>query len=107
YDLLAELEKNKTDRIAILRLEQFYPFPQSLLQRWLASYTNAQELFWVQEEPQNMGGWNFMRPRLESLLTDDQELRYVGRAASASPATGSYTIHQLEQQQLVKEALSL
>jgi multifunctional 2-oxoglutarate metabolism enzyme len=111
YDLLAELEKNKTDRIAILRLEQFYPFPLSLLQRWLASYTKAEELFWVQEEPQNMGGWNFMRPRLEALLqdmqTDNQELRYVGRAASASPATGSYTIHQLEQQQFVKEALGL
>lgn len=107
YDLAAELEKKKTGQIAILRLEQFYPFPLSLLERWLASYTNAQELFWVQEEPQNMGGWNFMRPRLEALLTDDQELRYVGRAASASPATGSYTIHQLEQQQFVKEALSL
>ncbi|MEP7339130.1 MAG: multifunctional oxoglutarate decarboxylase/oxoglutarate dehydrogenase thiamine pyrophosphate-binding subunit/dihydrolipoyllysine-residue succinyltransferase subunit [Acidobacteriota bacterium] len=107
YDLTAELEKNKTDRIAILRLEQFYPFPLTLLQRWLGSYTKAQELFWVQEEPQNMGGWNFMRPRLEALLTDNQELRYVGRAASASPATGSYTIHQLEQQALVKEALGL
>jgi len=54
-----------------------------------------------------MGGWNFMRPRLEALLRDDQELHYVGRVASASPATGSYRIHQLEQQQLVREALSL
>jgi 2-oxoglutarate dehydrogenase E1 component len=107
YDLAAELEKNNTGKVAILRLEQFYPFPLSLLQRWLASYTKAQEIFWVQEEPQNMGGWNFMRPRLEALLTDNQELRYVGRAASASPATGSYTIHQLEQQAFVKEALSL
>ena len=54
-----------------------------------------------------MGGWSFIRPRLEELLSDRQELRYVGRVASASPATGSYTIHQLEQQQIVKEALDL
>jgi 2-oxoglutarate dehydrogenase E1 component len=92
-------------RIAILRMEQFYPFPQSLLQQWLAAYANAREIFWVQEEPQNMGGWNFMRPRLEALLRDGQTLRYVGRTASASPATGSYTIHQLEQQAFIKEAL--
>ena len=107
YDLATELEKNNTGRIAILRLEQFYPFPHTLLKQWLTAYTKAQEVFWVQEEPQNMGGWSFVRPYLEDLLTDNQELRYVGRAASASPATGSYTIHQLEQQALVKDALSL
>ncbi|MDX2033582.1 MAG: multifunctional oxoglutarate decarboxylase/oxoglutarate dehydrogenase thiamine pyrophosphate-binding subunit/dihydrolipoyllysine-residue succinyltransferase subunit [Blastocatellia bacterium] len=107
YDVAAELEKNNAGRIAILRLEQFYPFPQSLLQQWLAAYGNAREIFWVQEEPQNMGGWNFMRPRLEALLRSGQTLRYVGRAASASPATGSYTIHQLEQQAFLREALGL
>jgi multifunctional 2-oxoglutarate metabolism enzyme len=107
YDLLAELEKNNTGRIAVLRLEQFYPFPHSLLQRWLASYTNAQEIVWVQEEPQNMGGWSFVRPHLEELLGEDQVLRYAGRRASASPATGSYTLHQLEQRQFLQEALSL
>jgi multifunctional 2-oxoglutarate metabolism enzyme len=107
YDLRAESQKAGNGRIAILRLEQFYPFPQALLQQWLANYRNAWEIVWAQEEPQNMGGWSFMRPRLESLLEERQELKYVGRAPSASPATGSYTIHQLEQQQLVKEALSL
>jgi len=107
YDLAAELQRRTEvqGRIAILRLEQFYPFPLTLLQGWLASYPGAQEIFWVQEEPQNMGGWNFMRPRLEALLGDEQELRYVGRAASASPATGSYTIHQLEQERFIGEAL--
>jgi 2-oxoglutarate dehydrogenase E1 component len=107
YDLLAELEKNNTGRIAVLRLEQFYPFPQSLLQRWLDSFPNAQEIVWVQEEPRNMGGWAFARPRLEELLGEDQVLRYVGRKISASPATGSYKLHQLEQQQFIQEALSL
>jgi len=105
YDLTVEHEKSGNGRIAILRLEQFYPFPQTLLQQWLSAYTKAEELIWAQEEPQNMGGWNFMRPRLEALINGRMELRYVGRAASASPATGSYTIHQLEQQALVKEAL--
>jgi multifunctional 2-oxoglutarate metabolism enzyme len=107
FDLMAELEKKNEGRIAILRLEQFYPFPQSLLEQWLAAFSQAKEVFWVQEEPQNMGGWNFMRPRLEALLREGQELRYVGRTASASPAIGSYTIHQLEQAQVVKEALDL
>ena len=107
YDLLAEHEKDNSGRIAILRLEQFYPFPQKLLQQWLTTYTKAKGILWVQEEPQNMGGWNFMRPRLEALLNEHQSLRYVGRTASASPATGSYTIHQLEQTQVIQEALSL
>ncbi len=106
YDLAAEWEKVNDGRIAILRLEQFYPFPQSLLQQWLIAYTNARELFWVQEEPQNMGGWSFVRPRLEALVNDGSILRYIGRTASASPSTGSYTIHQLEQSKLVKDALS-
>ncbi|MEK7834156.1 MAG: multifunctional oxoglutarate decarboxylase/oxoglutarate dehydrogenase thiamine pyrophosphate-binding subunit/dihydrolipoyllysine-residue succinyltransferase subunit, partial [Acidobacteriota bacterium] len=68
-------------KIAILRQEQFYPFPLSLLQRWLSSFSHAKQLFWVQEEPQNMGGWNFMRPWLEGLKRTGQELRYVGRVA--------------------------
>jgi 2-oxoglutarate decarboxylase len=105
YDLRAELSEAPREGIAIARLEQFYPFPKQAIQAWLAAFPKADEVLWVQEEPQNMGGWNFVRPRLEALLSDRQELRYVGRTASASPATGSYTIHQLEQQQLVKEAL--
>jgi multifunctional 2-oxoglutarate metabolism enzyme len=107
YDLMAEHEKSGNGRVAILRLEQFYPFPQTLLQQWIDAYTKAEEIFWTQEEPKNMGGWNFMRPRLEALANGRMDVRYVGRARSASPATGSYTIHQLEQAQLVKEALSL
>ncbi|HEY6402267.1 MAG TPA: thiamine pyrophosphate-dependent enzyme, partial [Blastocatellia bacterium] len=106
YDLTAEHEKSGNGRVAILRLEQFYPFPRTLLQQWLNAYTKAGEIIWAQEEPQNMGGWNFMRPRLEALAEGRMKVRYVGRARSASPATGSYTIHQLEQAQLVKEALS-
>ncbi len=107
YDLQAEREKRNENRIAILRLEQFYPFPETLLKDWLAKYAGAHEIFWVQEEPRNMGGWWFMRSRLEALTRAVQELRYVGRTASASPATGSYTLHGLEQQQFIQEALNL
>jgi 2-oxoglutarate dehydrogenase E1 component len=95
------------DRVAIIRLEQFYPYPATLLKELITSYPNATELVWAQEEPKNMGGWTFMEPRLENLLTRCERPRYVGRAASASPATGSYTIHQLEQVQLIQEALTI
>ena len=91
--------------VAIIRLEQFYPFPATLLTEVIANYPNAKELVWCQEEPKNMGGWTFVEPRLESLLPRFGRPRFAGRAASASPATGSYAIHQLEQAQLLREAL--
>lgn len=93
------------ERVAIIRIEQFYPYPQSLLAEIVAAYPNATELVWAQEEPRNMGGWTFMEPRLENLLPRCERPRYVGRAASASPATGSYAIHQLEQAKLIEDAL--
>jgi 2-oxoglutarate dehydrogenase E1 component len=105
YDLMSQ--KREHDRVAILRVEQFYPFPRQALADWIESFPGAKEVLWLQEEPRNMGAWVFMRSRLEAIISDEQELRYVGRAASASPATGSYTIHQLEQQQLLAEAFDL
>jgi 2-oxoglutarate dehydrogenase E1 component len=95
------------ERVAIIRIEQFYPFPRQVLISLLNSYANAKEFIWCQEEPRNMGGWTFMESRLESLLPPGQRPRYVGRAESASPATGSYAVHTQEQQRLVKEALTL
>ncbi len=71
----------------------------------LAKYPNANEIVWAQEEPQNMGGWTFVQERLENLLPSCQRPRYVGRASSASPATGSYSIHQKEQAELIAAAL--
>lgn len=98
---------NQEDRVAIVRCEQFYPFPLAALTKVLAGYPNAKELVWCQEEPKNMGGWTFMESRLENLLSRCERPRYVGRAASASPATGSYAVHTQEQQRLVKEALTI
>ncbi len=98
---------SNADRVAIVRCEQFYPFPQKSLTEILAGYPNAKELVWCQEEPKNMGGWTFMESRLENLLSHCERPRYIGRAASASPATGSYAVHTQEQARLVQEALTI
>ena len=106
YDLEAAREDTPRNGIAVARLEQFYPFPKTALEQILASYPKVQQVFWTQEEPQNMGGWTFVEPRLKDVMPAGCELRFVGRAASASPATGSYAVHELEQRQIVDQALS-
>jgi 2-oxoglutarate decarboxylase len=104
YDLLAKRKELNDSRVAIIRVEQLYPFPKKLLDEELSRFPNATDIRWVQEEPQNMGAWSFLEPRLMKMLSREQTLRYVGRPPSASPATGSHTIHQMEQQRLVKQA---
>src|SRR2546423_1879760 len=106
YDLSVARKKSGDNRVSIVRLEQFYPFPAKRLREIFSSYTNAAQLVWAQEEPQNMGGWMFVQPRLMNLLPKCERPYYVGRAPSASPATGSYTIHELEQRTLVDQALT-
>jgi 2-oxoglutarate dehydrogenase complex dehydrogenase (E1) component-like enzyme len=106
YDLIEARKKSGELRVAIVRVEQFYPFPLRSVRELLAKYANAERFVWAQEEPHNMGGWTFMRERLESLLDDPAKLSYVGRDASASPATGSYSVHQKEQGEIVSHALS-
>jgi 2-oxoglutarate dehydrogenase E1 component len=105
YDLIEARKQSKELSVAIVRLEQFYPFPLRSVREVIEKYANATQYAWVQEEPHNMGGWTFVRERLESLLSDANELRYIGRTASASPATGSYSVHQKEQAAIVAEAL--
>ena len=107
YDLIESRKKSEDKRVAVLRLEQFYPFPLASVRNAIEKYRNAKQLVWAQEEPQNMGGWTFVEPRLVDLLPEARRPKYVGRSASASPATGSYSIHQKEQAQLVSEALSI
>ncbi len=106
YDLHAARKKSGDERVAIVRVEQFYPFPEKLLREIFASYPRATQLVWAQEEPKNMGGWTFIEPRLMNMMRGCERPHYVGRAASASPATGSYTTHELEQRQLVDNALT-
>jgi 2-oxoglutarate dehydrogenase E1 component len=107
YDLLEARKKAEQRNVAIIRLEQFYPFPGERLKEILAKYSRVNRLIWAQEEPRNMGGWTFVEPRLEDLLPDFERPQYVGRVASASPATGSYAIHQAEQAKLLAEALRI
>jgi 2-oxoglutarate dehydrogenase E1 component len=104
YDLLAERREKGISDVAILRLEQLYPFPEKTLARELASYRNA-ELVWCQEEPENAGAWTFVDRRLERALGGGKRPRYVGRDAAASPATGSARAHAAQQAALVAEAL--
>ena len=107
YDMDEARQKANIDRVAIVRLEQFYPFPSEKLRQIFAEYPNAKEVVWTQEEPQNMGGWFFVEPRLREILPESSTLKYIGRTASPSPATGSYTIHGLEQQKIVDDTLSV
>ena len=107
YDLDTARSESFVGDVAVIRLEQFYPFPTSRLSEIFASYPNLAEIVWSQEEPQNMGGWTFVEPRLRSILAEGISMRYIGRDASASPATGSYAIHNLEQQQIVEASLRI
>jgi 2-oxoglutarate dehydrogenase E1 component len=95
----------ESPNIAVARVEELYPFPAGELDRLMAGYPNLQEVFWVQEEPQNMGAWGFVQGRLGALLPRGVELRYVGRAEAASPAEGSATRHAVEQNRIVSTAL--
>jgi multifunctional 2-oxoglutarate metabolism enzyme len=104
YDLRQARDKANAN-VAILRLEQFYPFPQKLLADALAQYPGATELTWVQEEPRNMGAWPFVQERLAALVGPNQTLTYVGRPLAAAPATGSHHRHEDQQKALVERAL--
>jgi 2-oxoglutarate dehydrogenase E1 component len=104
YDLVDGRARNHLDEVAIVRVEQFYPLREDILQRVFARYRRAREWAWVQEESQNMGGWTFMDQRLRSM---GRPVEYVGRDASASPATGSLKVHQREQKELVEAALRM
>jgi 2-oxoglutarate dehydrogenase E1 component len=93
--------------VPVVRVEQLYPWPEHLVAEALDRYPNATEVMWLQEEPENMGAWPFVHDRLHRLLRDRFELLHVSRARSASPATGSQTVHLHEQQELLDRALDV
>ncbi|SIT78209.1 2-oxoglutarate dehydrogenase E1 component [Pontibaca methylaminivorans] len=109
FDLLEERDARGIDDIYLLRVEQFYPFPALSLVKELDRFKQA-EFIWCQEEPKNQGGWSFIEPNIEWVLNrieaDHRRPRYVGRATSASPATGLASQHKAQQDALVDEALS-
>ncbi|HEX2582256.1 MAG TPA: 2-oxoglutarate dehydrogenase E1 component [Dongiaceae bacterium] len=108
YDLFEEREKRGIKDVALVRVEQLYPFPEKSLREEFSKYPNA-ELVWCQEEPKNMGGWSFIAPLLEELMGThgraQSRLVYCGRPSAASPATGLYKRHAKEQAALVEAAL--
>ncbi|MGA2185816.1 MAG: multifunctional oxoglutarate decarboxylase/oxoglutarate dehydrogenase thiamine pyrophosphate-binding subunit/dihydrolipoyllysine-residue succinyltransferase subunit [Bryobacteraceae bacterium] len=107
YDLLAAREERQAGHVALVRVEQLYPFAADQARDILASYPATAEVVWAQEEPRNMGPWRFMREWMQPLLdATSRELRYVGRPESASPATGSGKRHQQEQAEIVNDALT-
>jgi 2-oxoglutarate dehydrogenase E1 component len=108
YDLLEVKEQQKNiSSVPLVRLEQLYPFPSEKIKTLLKKYKNLSSITWVQEEPKNMGGYNFVLPRIQTILPSKIKFGYVGRKPSGSTAEGSGKSHKLEQQRIVEEAFAL
>jgi 2-oxoglutarate dehydrogenase E1 component len=110
YDLIDRREKLGRGDTAIIRVEQLYPFPLQRLNEILRRYPDVAELFWVQEEPENMGAWYFVEEQMQSMINPGgtgRQLRYVGRPTAASPATGAHKVHVDQQATLVNEAFAV
>jgi 2-oxoglutarate dehydrogenase E1 component len=107
YDLLAARREKKITDIAIVRLEQLYPFPKESLEKELAKYPKAAEIVWCQEEPRNQGAWYWIASRhhLDSQISSKQKMLLVSRPASSSPAVGYLAKHNEQQKALVESAL--
>ena len=105
YDLAEKRDVENIREVAVMRAEQLYPFPEADLRGFVNEFPNATEVVWCQEEPKNQGAWYQIRHHLQACISDQHELKYVGRAHSASPAVGSFARHLKEQQKLVEEAI--
>src|SRR5690606_18792627 len=105
FDLLESRRADGLHNIAIVRIEQLYPFPTELYAAMIRKYANASEIVWCQEEPQNQGAWYQIRHRLQEPLSKGHVLLYAGRAPAAAPATGIAQMHNEQQQALVEAAL--
>jgi 2-oxoglutarate dehydrogenase E1 component len=107
YDLVNARREREVSDIAILRLEQLYPFPTDTFREELAKFPAAKEVMWVQEEPRNQGAWLQIRHRLEAGLGAKQTLAYAGRVSSASPAVGYMSKHVAQLKAFLEEAMTL
>ena len=107
YDLLEQRRKNEQDNVAIIRIEQLYPFPHDDVKAALAPYSHVTDFVWCQEEPLNQGAWYCSKHNFEAVIPDNAKLSYAGRPASASPAVGYLSLHAKQQKQLVEDALTL
>jgi 2-oxoglutarate dehydrogenase E1 component len=106
YDLAKKRDEREADDVAILRVEQLYPFPHKAFAAELKKYPNATDLVWCQDEPQNQGAWFFIQHNIHENMSEGQKLGYAGRAASASPAVGYSHLHAEQQKALVDAAFA-
>ena len=107
YDLLQKRREENIRNIALIRIEELYPFPAEELNQALSPYENIKELVWCQEEPKNQGAWDYFEPRLAAKLKHECSVQYIGREPSAAPAVGSAKVHAQQQRALVAEALKI
>jgi 2-oxoglutarate dehydrogenase E1 component len=106
YELAARRDELKRDDVAILRLEQLYPYPRAELEMLLKDCRDGTNVIWVQEEPENMGAWRYLRVTVSMQFLERLPFSGICRPASASPATGSHAAHELEQEELLQRAFS-
>jgi 2-oxoglutarate dehydrogenase E1 component len=102
-DLLTSERRQDNPNIAVVRVEQLYPFPEDAIRKALDRYSSVREVCWVQEEPENMGAWEFVRPLLESIVDGRHPLRYIGRSRNSSPSEGSSSWHAANQRAIVDQ----
>jgi 2-oxoglutarate dehydrogenase E1 component len=107
YELVKFRKDNSINNSAIIRVEQYYPFNTESLKKILNSYPNVKKIIWVQEEPKNMGAWNFISQRIFDVISTGKKLYYAGRPESASPAAGSAKISSQQQKELVEQAFKI
>ena len=108
FDLVEARQTHGIDNIAIIRLEQLYPYPKVAVAQLLERYPHVEHRVWVQEEPRNQGAWWYMRAHMDvNLGYQESRIEYAGRPASASPATGYLSVHRQQLQQLINDALQL
>lgn len=107
YDLLDQRRENELNNIAIVRIEQLYPFPQQELEKIVEQYSHVKDWVWCQEEPQNQGAWYCSQHHFLQAIPSGAKLTYAGRAASASPAVGYISVHNQQQKALIEDALTI
>jgi 2-oxoglutarate dehydrogenase E1 component len=106
YELFERRQELKLDKVAILRIEQLYPLSSEEIMAALEPYSAGTEIIWVQDEPANMGAWTHIKMRFGDEIAKKFPMRLASRAESASPATGSYSSHHLEQRELMEAAFA-
>jgi len=106
-DLVTSDFRNRNKSVAIARVEQYYPLPVNEIEKILVKYTKLKEVVWLQEEPENMGAWTYMHPKLRKILTKGLSLSYIGRRSYSSPAEGSASRHKINQDTLIEQAFNL